>query len=141
MHASARYGALLGGVVIPFLYFGPRPIAQLVVGALLVTQLVVASALTWRRTGLRLASTAMAIGALGAALLAFTLSRTPDLLAAPPVLLVGLAIAVVLGPLLLLVQSRTAPSAWRQWGQHLQSASVSDFLAFRHIPVFPDRAV
>jgi len=114
--------------------FGPRPFAPLAAGSLMAGVLIVAGVLTWRRTGLRFASFSMFTAACAMAVFTFRLMRSPDLFAAPLWLLLALGVFVLLGPLLMFIQSRTAPETWRQWRQHAETVTLSDMLRFRHIP-------
>ena len=134
MSASAQFGLLFGTTLTPLMLFGPRPLAPLAVGSLIAAVLIVAGVLTWRRTGLRLASASMFSGVFGMALLTFSLMQSADLFAAPFGLLLALGCLVLLTPLLMLLQSRTAPDTWRQWRQHLDTVTLTDMLRFRHIP-------
>jgi hypothetical protein len=134
MRASAQFGLLFGATLTPLMLFGPRPLAPLAVGSLIAGVLIVAAVLTWRRTGLRLASTSMISAAFGMAVLTFRLMQSPDLFAAPFGLLLAIGFFVLLSPLLMLLQSRTAPDTWRQWRQHVDTTTLTDMLRFRHIP-------
>ena len=134
MKASAQFGLLFGATLTPLMLFGPRPFAPVAVGSLIAGVLIVAGALTWRRTGLRLASASMVAGACAMAVLTFRLMQSPDLFAAPFGLLLVLGFFVLLGPLLMFLQSRTAPDTWRQWRQHVDTVTLTDMLRFRHIP-------
>jgi Na+/proline symporter len=134
MKAPAQFGLLFGATLTPLMLFGPRPLAPLAVGSLIAVVLIVAGVLTWRRTGLRLASASMFSGAFGMAVLTFTLVQSPDLFAAPFGLLLALGSFVLLSPLLMFFQSRTAPETWRQWRRHHDTMTLADMLRFRHIP-------
>ena len=134
MKASAQFGLLFGATLTPLMLFGPRPFAPLAVGSLVAGVLIVAGVLTWRRTGLKFASFSMFTAACAMAVLTFRLMRSPDLFAAPLWLLLAFGVFVLLGPLLMWVQSRTAPDTWRQWRQHADTVPLSDMLRFRHIP-------
>jgi hypothetical protein len=42
--------------------------------------------------------------------------------------------AVLVGPLLLWIESRRHPDQWREWRRHMDSCSARDVLVLRHIP-------
>ena len=137
MTAAARLGLLLGLTFAPLVHFGPRPYAQVFVGAFVVLALLAAAVLTWRRTGLRLASTGMALAGLAMVLLMRIFIRWPDPLVAPPSALIAFGLVLLLAAAFMLAQSRTAPGLWDQWRRHQRTVSLADVLCFRHIPRLP----
>ena len=140
MTAFARFGLLMGLTIFPVMHFGPHPYAQVLAGALVVLALVAAGILTWRRTGLRLASASMVVAAVGMVLFTRVLILWRDLFAAPPTALIALGIALLLAAALMLAQSRTSPERWDQWRQHQRTVTLADILRFRHIPELPGAA-
>ena len=125
---------LLFGASFSLMALGPRPGVPAVFGGAWTFLLAVAAVLTWRRTGLKLAATAMALGAVGMVLLTRILMRTDDLFAAPPGELAAFLAAVLLGPGLLFAQSRTQPARWARWKERSEGCTAADMLLFRHIP-------
>ena len=137
MTASARFGLLMGLTLIPIMTLGPHPYARMLGGGVVALVLVAAGVLTWRRTGLRLASASMVVAAVGMALLTRVLVLWPDPSAAPPAALVTLGSTLLLAAALMLVQRRTAPQRWDEWRRHTGTVTLADMLRFRHIPVLP----
>ncbi len=140
MTASGRFGLLMGLTIFPLMHFGPHPYAQVLAGVFVVLALVAAGILTWRRTGLRLASASMVVAAVGMVLFTRVLILWRDLFAAPPTALIALGIALLLAAALMLAQSRTSPERWDQWRQHQRTVTLADILRFRHIPELPGAA-
>jgi len=140
MTASGRFGLLMGLTLFPLMNFGPRPYAQVLAGAIVVLGLTTAGILTWRRTGLRLASASMVVAAVGMVLFTRILILWRGIFAAPPTALIALAIALLLAAALMLSQSRTSPERWGQWRQHQRTVTLADILRFRHIPELPGAA-
>ena len=96
--------------------------------------LAAAAFLTWRRTGLRLAATGIAVGAGAMVLYTRVLMRTDDLFAAPPGELAALLGTILLGVALPFAQARTEPARWARWKDHAERCNAADMLLFRHIP-------
>ena len=137
MTAIGRLGLLLGLAFAPLVHFGPRPWAQVLVGALVVLALLATAVLTWRRADLRLASAGMALAGPAMALLMRILIRWPDPFAAPPSALIAFGLVLLLATAFLLAQSRTAPELWDQWRRHQRTVTLADVLCFRHVPRLP----
>ncbi len=133
MKGAGTFGGLFV-VLFTLMSYGPRPAAPAAVGTLWVVLLSVGAVLTWRRTGLRLAATGMATGAV--AMIGYTriLVRTGDLFAARPVELAAFLGAALLCGVLMVAQPRTEPELWARWKAHSDRSTVLDHLLFRHIP-------
>lgn len=135
MKGAGTIGALFA-VLFTVMYFGPRPAAQAIAGGLWVVLLAVAAVLTWRRTGLRLAATGMALGAVAMVVYTRILMRTDDFFAAPAIELAAFVGAALLCGGLMLAQARTEPGLWARWKAHAERSTALDYLLFRHIPDF-----
>ena len=88
--------------------------------------------------GLPFATMAMAIGAAmsaGLAVLAASGRIFPDLSRG---LWIPVGIALALGPLFLLIESRANRAKWRQWVLSMERSNVWDILTARHIPKLRD---
>lgn len=131
MNAGARYGVLLGVVLGASQFAGPRIQAALMV--LLALQSLLFAGVVWQRTRLpffTLAGVAATIAFAGAAVHYY---RGLDLFTFSLPGTMFLAGAIVI-PILLAIESRVHPAAWRAWKEHMETMSFLDILKGRHIP-------
>jgi hypothetical protein len=134
MLGSAIYGASLGLGSVAVARLAPQPIGWVLWWAFLAGQLGWASVVTWRRTALPFATTAMLLGAIAAGFLAllsaagFVLPELPLRLALP------VGCLVVASSLCLFLESRVHRPQWLCWKEHMSGQSAGDIVLARHIP-------
>jgi hypothetical protein len=138
MWGSAVYGFFLGVGAVLFIWTAPQPVGSILWWGFFAGQLTWGAALCWRRTGLPFATGAMAIAGATSGMLAALAAAGrvfPDLPRAWwPLVGAGL----LLGPLLLLIESRLHRAKWIQWKRYMERKSAWEILMGRHIPELRD---
>lgn len=134
MVGAAVYGAV--GAVWMFLLgtVAPQPAGSVVLWGSLTLYGAWGTVVFWRRTALPFVTLAVLLASLTAALLAALAFRgwpfpnVPDGWMAPIVAL------LILGPILLVVESRLHPLQWTRWKAFAEDKSAWDILLMRHVP-------
>lgn len=134
MAGSAMYGLLLGAGFYVLTQAAPQPAGALTWWALLAAQLSWGTSVTWRRTRLPFATAAMALGAVGAALMVCATAVGYELTSLPLAWAGPVYGLMVSGALCLLTESRAHPDDWQRWAGYMEHANALDILLGRHIP-------
>lgn len=131
MKAGMQYGLLLAIVFAAVFHAGA--VATAFLCGVIALQLTVGAVVVWRRTALPFAALANLSGAVAMVAGAVLFGRGDDIFSASWPAAVFYA-GALLGPLLLLIESRVHRAEWVAWREHMEPMSVVDVITGRHVP-------
>ena len=137
MKPGIQYGVLLGVAFAAAFHAGAFATALLC--GLIALQLEIGAFVVWLRTALPLAALANLSGAVAMAAGAVLFGRGYDIFSASLPAAVFYA-GVLLGSLLLFIESRVHRAEWIEWRAHMEPMSLLDVMTGRHIPRLRQRS-
>lgn len=133
--AALAYGALLAGVFASLILGIDRIIGTAVFSLLVGGHLLATGWMPWKRLGMLLTSVGMYGAGFSLVLLGVLgVQQHRDLVSVSPAFLLPLLLVLLVGPILLWIDRKRHPEAWKRWRHGLRKAPLRDLVRGRHYP-------